>query len=110
MELFSTLVILAIALIIWFGPRIYFKRRRRKKLLAKYGDPRIVDKIMSRSFWMGQTQTQLIDSLGQPADVDQKVMKSKTKETWKYNPLGGNKYGLRITVEDGVVAGWDQKD
>lgn len=84
--------------------------RRRAALLAKYHDPQIVDKIMRHVFWQGQSQEQLLDSLGRPADIDQKVMKTKVKETWKYNPMGSNRFGLRITIENSVVVGWDQKD
>ena len=84
--------------------------KRRAALLAKYSDPKIVDKIMRHVFWQGQSQEQLLDSLGRPADVDQKVMKTKVKEIWKYNPMGSNRFGLRITIENNVVIGWDQKD
>ncbi len=84
--------------------------RRRAALLAKYHDPQIVDKIMRHVFWQGQSQEQLLDSLGRPADIDQKVMKTKVKEIWKYNPMGSNRFGLRITIENSVVVGWDQKD
>jgi hypothetical protein len=86
------------------------REQRRAALLAKYNDPNLVDKIMGRTFWQGQTQEQLLDSLGQPVDIDQKVLKTKTKETWKYNRKGKSRFGLRITVENGVVVGWDQKD
>jgi hypothetical protein len=61
-------------------------------------------------FWQGQTQEQLLDSLGRPADTDTKVLKTKTKEIWKYNRVGKNRFGLRVTVENGVVVGWDKKD
>lgn len=84
--------------------------KRRAALLAKYHDPQIVDKIMRHVFWQGQSQEQLLDSLGRPADIDQKVMKTKVKEIWKYNPMGSNRFGLRITIENNVVIGWDQKD
>ena len=84
--------------------------RRRAVLLAKYHDPKIVDMILRHMFWQGQSQEQLLDSLGRPADIDQKVMKTKVKEIWKYNQTGTNRFGLRITIEDNVVIGWDQKD
>lgn len=84
--------------------------RRRAALLAKYYDAKIVDMIMRHMFWQGQSQEQLLDSLGRPADIDQKVMKTKVKEIWKYNQTGTNRFGLRITIENNVVVGWDQKD
>ena len=60
-------------------------------------------------FWQGQTPSQLLDSIGNPVDIDKKVMKTKTKKVWKYNETGKGRYGLRITLEDGEVVGWDNK-
>jgi hypothetical protein len=97
------LVIIVVVVVLWIIVRAYSNKKRRERLLAKYGDPKIVEMIMRRMFWEGQTQEQLLDSLGRPADVDQNVMKSKVKETWKYNQRSRNRFGLRITVEDGIV-------
>ncbi len=83
--------------------------RRRDELAKKYGDPKIADAILSRTVWKGQTVEQLQESLGRAADIDQKVLKSMTREVWKYHPRGANRFGLRITVENGVVSGWDEK-
>ena len=77
--------------------------------MEKYGDSVLVEKLMSKSFWQGQTEGQLIDSIGKPLDIDQKVLKTKTKEVWKYNETGKKRYALKITLENGEVAGWDQK-
>lgn len=82
---------------------------KRERLMAKYGNAHIVDKLMKRMFWQGQSAEQLVDSLGRPIDIDQKVLKTKTKEIWKYNRTGKGRYALRITLEDGEVVGWDQK-
>ncbi|MGL6364653.1 hypothetical protein ACSZMZ_01735 [Aeromonas veronii] len=75
----------------------------------KYGDKHLVDKLMKRMFWQGQSEGQLIDSLGKPIDIDQKVLKTKVKEVWKYNKTGKGRYALRVTLENGKVIGWDQK-
>lgn len=83
--------------------------RRRAALMGKYGDEEIVDRIMKRSVWTGQTTEQLNDSLGAPIDTDEKVFKTKRKEVWKYHQTGRNRFGLRITLEDGLVVGWDEK-
>jgi len=88
----------------------YYKTKaRRERLIKKYGDKNLVEKLMKRSFWQGQTEGQLIDSLGKPLDIDQKVMKTKTKEVWKYKETGKNRYALKIILENGKVVGWDQK-
>ncbi len=86
------------------------KSRRRAALMEKYGDKDLVKDIEQGYYWQGQTADQLKDALGEPEDIDVKVLKTKTKSVWKYNHLGGNRYGLRINLDDAVVIGWDQKD
>lgn len=100
-------VIAVIAIFVWF--KTAQKKKRREQLMAKYQDSTIVNDLMTSSFWQGQTSEQLIDSLGQPVDIDAKVLKTKKKEVWKYSHQGGNRYGLRITLDNDVVVGWDQK-
>lgn len=105
--LIVAIVALVIGLIIFF--LAVQKKRRRDALMAKYQDEDLVRALMSRSFWQGQTAEQLVDSLGRPHSVDQKALKTKKKEVWKYNHQGGNRYGLRITLDNDQVVGWDQK-
>lgn len=85
-------------------------RRRRRHLTERYGDPEIADRIMKCVLWKGETQEQLTESLGQPADIDQKVLKTKTKEVWKYRKVKHNRFGLKVTLDDGIVTGWEQND
>lgn len=89
--------------------RAVSRNRRRRQLMEKYGDEKVVSWIMNRSFWQGQTAEQLRDSLGNPVDIDESVFKSKTKEVWKYHQTGKNRFRLRVTLEDSRVVGWDQK-
>ncbi len=77
--------------------------------MAKYQDKEVVDNIMRRQFWQGQTAEQLIDAIGEPEDIDVKVLKTKKKEIWKYDHQRGNRYELRITLDNDVVVGWEQK-
>ncbi len=85
------------------------EQARHAELLNKYGDQKLVDAIMARSYWQGQTAEQLRDSLGHPVDIDEKVLKTKQKEIWKYHHIGGNRFGLRIMLENNQVVGWDEK-
>lgn len=85
------------------------KEERRQRLLAKYGDNEVGKRIADGIIWTGETAEQLRDSLGNPADIDQKVLKTKKEEIWKYAHKGGNRYGMRITVENDCVVGWDEK-
>jgi hypothetical protein len=71
--------------------------------MMKYKDDELVEMLTKEKFWVGQTKEQLIDSLGEPLAVDQKVLKTKVKEVWKYEQTGKNRYGLKITLDDGVV-------
>ena len=95
-----------------------FKSQQRKKageahtayLLSKYKKQEIVDRILNQEFWKGQTVEQLEDALG-PADaVDRQVLKTKTKETWKYDEIKKGQFSTRIDIENGKVIGWSAKE
>ena len=101
-------IVIFIKILSW-GNEKKAKAERRKKLMQKYNNEDIVNNIMSQIIWQGQTANQIIESLGQAEDVDQKVLKTKKKEIWKYGFEGGNRYRLRITLENDVVVGWDQR-
>lgn len=102
------IILLAIAAIICH--KIIRRKRRIQLLLDKYGNEEIVQRIMNRHFWQGQTAAQLLDSVGNPMSIDRKAMATRNREVWKYNSIGKNRYGLRITLDDDVVIGWDQKN
>lgn len=76
----------------------------------KYGNEEIVNNILKKIIWQGETTEQLLDSLGKPVDIDLKTLKTKKKETWKYNHKSGNRFRLRIFIENNVVVGWDKKN
>lgn len=101
--------LIIVATVIWFVANQVQKAAKQRALLAKYGDKEIVERLMGRMFWVGQSTEQLLDSLGSPEAIDQKVLKTKKKEIWKYNHRGGNRYGLRITLDNDEVVGWDKK-
>jgi stress response protein SCP2 len=83
---------------------------RFESLIDKYnGNIDVLTKIMNRELWVGQTKMQLLDSKGNPADKDQKVMATKTRETWKYHQVGANRFRLKITLENDVVVAWEEK-
>jgi hypothetical protein len=87
------------------------KEARRKELNEKYNhDEDIVSGILSRSFWKGQTAEQLLDSLGSPEATDKKVLKTKTKEIWKYHEAKKGQFKLKITLENDRVVAWDQAE
>ena len=101
------IVVVIIGFFVWY--QVEKTKKRRAALMLKYKDKEIVESLMNQSFWQGQTADQLIDSLGSPEHIDQKILKTKKKEVWKYNHQGANRYGLRITLDNDSVVGWDQK-
>lgn len=104
--------IFAVFVVLWILSSLNSKRKTEEKirrLMDKYGDEVVVNNIMTNSVWIGQNLHQLIDSRGQAEDVDVKVLKTKKKEIWKYGHQGGNRYRLRVTIENGIVVGWDSK-
>ena len=101
------LIISGIALFLFY--KDHLTKKRRDALMLKYDDAELVVALMDERFWQGQSSEQLLDSLGIPQDIDQKILKTKKKEVWKYNHQGGNRYGLRITLDNDLVVGWDQK-
>ena len=85
-------------------------RQRRKHLIEKYGDAEIARRMMKGLIWQGETREQLLESLGKPADTDEKVLKTKTKEIWKYRRTARNRFGLKVTLDDGIVVAWERND
>lgn len=83
-------------------------RQHVEGLVRRFG-PASAERIMRREIWVGMSAAELMESRGRPADVDEKVLKTKTKHVFKYEHQGGAKYGLRVTLDDGIVVGWDDK-
>jgi hypothetical protein len=90
--------------------RARVEAERKERIRAKYAhDDNLARRLIDQTVWVGEIAEQLRDSLGIPLDIDQKVLKTKKKEIWKYQQIGTNRYALKITLDDDVVVGWDQK-
>ena len=100
---------IAIIVVAIIGAIAFLKMKRRERLMLKYNDAEIVDKIMNKRIWQGMSQEQLIDSWGSPVTKDQKHLKTKTTEIFKYNQTGKNRFSNRVRVENGIVVGWEKK-
>jgi hypothetical protein len=85
------------------------EKARKEWIYQKYGHTEIADKIINKTVWVGETKDQLLDSLGKALDIDERVLKTKRKEIWKYVRKGVNRYGFKVTVENDIVVGWDEK-
>jgi hypothetical protein len=105
---------IVVLLLVVFGLREAAKRRARKRrfdrLMAKYGDHSVVERIMAAKMWQGMTEEMLVDSWGYPVDRDQEVYKTRTTEVWKYKRTGKNRYRSRVIVENSIVVGFKQKE
>lgn len=84
------------------------KEQRESHLLTKYGTE-VADKILKASIWVDQTTEQLLDARGKPYAIDQKFLKTKVREVWKYDPGPRGGCRLRITIENGRVVSWDRR-
>ncbi|MGC4088317.1 MAG: hypothetical protein QM756_10540 [Polyangiaceae bacterium] len=82
--------------------------QRQVELTSRF-DSEVADCILAGKVWQGATIAMIVEALGAPADVKERVLKTKTKHTYCYYPTGRNRFGLKVHFEDGVVVGWDEK-
>jgi hypothetical protein len=102
-----TLVALLVVL-----PKISKARKataRRKAIIAKFGAGDLAERIIVGQVWTGETAEQLTWSLGPPIAVEEKVLKTKRKQVWKYGQTGVNRFSVKVTLENDIVVGWDSK-
>ena len=95
--------------VLYFGARFAMKALRRASLMRKHQNEEMVDTIMEGRIAQGMTAEMIVDAWGEPADMDETVMKTKTKREMKYDQKGKNRYGTRVYLENGVVVGWETK-
>ena len=103
------IIVIGACIGIYFFYQSSEKKKRLEYLKQKYIDDEIVNNLFKGVIWQGETAEQLIDSIGNPVAVDNKLLKTKKKEVWKYDHQGANRYNLRITLENDIVVGWDKK-
>ena len=70
---------------------------------------RIKQRIIEKIIWIGETAEELHNSLGLLVDISGKSLSRKSK-FWKLAQRGRNRFRLRITVEDGILVGWDSRN
>jgi hypothetical protein len=101
---FTTAVVAAIMVIVGM---VWLKIAKRAKRLAylrgKYGDESVVQRIISKTLWQGETAEQVRDSVGLPSSMDNNLLKTRKREVWKYHPHGRGRYRLRVTLDNDVV-------
>ena len=109
----STILILAVVgAVTLVTLQIYFRHWKRKKrfeeLHARFG-PEAAEYIYDEKLFLGMTKEMLLEAWGEPADIVEENVRSKIKQTWKYNQVGVNRYEDRVSLEDDVVVGWKSR-
>ena len=81
---------------------------RRRHLLTKYNnDEALVDMILAGQMGQGMTTEMLTDSIGEPVEINKRVLATRTEHTYKYGQTGVNRFAVRVHLEDGIVTGWE---
>lgn len=80
-------------------------RAWKRELVERFGEEAAA-RLLRREIWQGMTREMLIASRGEPEAVDERVMKTKTKHTFKYERETATKFAVKVNLEDGVVVGW----
>ncbi|WP_133117409.1 hypothetical protein [Paramylibacter kogurei] len=89
--------------------RMAWRAGRRALWMKRYNDVEMVNAMMAGRIARGMTMDMVVDVWGIPADLDEVVMKTKTKHEMKYDEKGKNRYGTRVYLEDEIVVGWETK-
>jgi hypothetical protein len=104
----ALLFLIGIAVALLIMRDVMRKAARRRALVSRFGED-IANRITQHQIWQGQTAEMLLESRGKPEDADERVFKRTTRHVFKYNRTGKKTFALRVTFEDGIVVGWDDK-
>lgn len=85
------------------------ERLRREAIDRDYAGSPFRQDILDGSIRQGMTIDMVVAAWGPPAAVDRKVLKTKTKAVLKYGPGPGRSFANKVTIEDGIVVGWEQR-
>ena len=107
--LLPLIIVIGVCVVAFFLYRALKKRRRLKYLEQKYVNKKKVEKIINGDIWQGETAEQLIDSIGNPEVIDDKLLKTQKKVVWKYGRRGAFGYNLIVNLEKGLVVSWEGK-
>lgn len=83
-------------------------RREERKLIETYGHEAAMN-ILNKRLWIGCPERALYEMFGSPVSKEEKVKSSSVTRTHKYMETGKNRFALRVTLENGLVTGWDDK-
>lgn len=86
--------------------RAQARQERYERLSQRFGAESAIA-LMEGRYWQGCTTEMVVEAIGPPLDVKEKVYKTKTKTTYCYRQIAKKRFGLKIHFEDGIVVGWD---
>ena len=98
------LIVLVIP-IVKFAAALRRKRKIKEALVSQFGAD-TAERLLKNEIWQGMTRKMLLAAMGKPTDVEQNILKSKKKETWKYGWERANRFKLQVLLENDVVVGW----
>ncbi|MBK9002199.1 MAG: hypothetical protein IPM35_41295 [Myxococcales bacterium] len=81
------------------------EEQRRQGLVARFAEE-IAAKIVAGQVWEGATHEMVVEALGPPVEVKERVLKTKIKTTLCYDPISSNRYRFKVELDDGVVVKW----
>ena len=93
----------------WIASEQEYLRARAEMRAAELREEQSI-RIERKELWVGETAAQLRDALGEPEVIDVKPLKTRSREIWKYGRTGRNRYATRITLDNGTVVRWQQRD
>lgn len=102
------IAVTGVAALILLG-KVLFRKLRRASLMSRFDDAQMVDTIMEGRIARGMTMDMVLAVWGEPADLDETVLKTKSKHEMKYDQKGKNRFGTRVYLENGIVVGWETK-
>jgi hypothetical protein len=89
-------------------------QQRQQYLLAKFGnDQNLVQRVLEHNIQLGDSKEFVLETFGQPVSTDSEILKTKTKEVWKYrkgNETRQDQCNFQVKFENDIVVGWDDKN
>ena len=97
------------AVVVWILIRLAIFRLKRWLWMLRHEDAEMVAVMLEGQIARGMTLDMVLDVWGDPADMEEVVLKTKSRRQLKYDQTGKNRYGTRVYLEEDIVVGWETK-
>lgn len=88
--------------------RAVAKRARRNFLVARYG-PYGASRVLAKSIWLGMGSMEVIDTYGEPVQVDESLAISRERRVFHYGRRDGDSYESSIVLVRDKVVAWSMR-